>query len=60
MMLAARVAALRDGRANVAYDDIAPVVAPALRHRLILNFEAQADGISPQSVIDDLLGAVRP
>ncbi|NBB96039.1 MAG: AAA domain-containing protein [Planctomycetes bacterium] len=60
MMLAARVAALHDGRANVAYDDIAPAVAPALRHRLILNFEAQADGIAPQAVIDDLLAAVRP
>jgi MoxR-like ATPase len=60
IMLAARVAALRDGRANVAFEDITPAVAPALRHRLVLNFEAQADGVSSEDVIADLQANVRP
>jgi MoxR-like ATPase len=39
----------------VAYDDIRQAALPALRHRLILNFEAQAEGITPDSVIQDVL-----
>ncbi len=51
IMLAAKVAALRDGRPNVAFDDVDKVARAALRHRLILNFEAQADGVEADDII---------
>ena len=55
ILLAAKVRALRDGRANVAFDDLSACAAPALRHRLILSFEAQADGVSTDQVIEHVL-----
>ena len=60
MILAGKIMALLDGRYNVAYDDIRQAARPALRHRLILNFEAQAEGISPDGVIEAILEEVRP
>ena len=54
ILLAAKVRALRAGRPNVAFEDVRAVVAPALRHRLILSFEGQADGV----VADDLLAEI--
>ncbi len=55
IMLAAKVAALCDGRPNVAFDDIADVAHAALRHRLILNFEAQTDRIPTDDIITQTL-----
>jgi MoxR-like ATPase len=60
MILAGKIMALLDGRYNVAYDDIRLAALPALRHRLILSFEAQAEGITTDAVIEGLLGAVLP
>jgi MoxR-like ATPase len=60
MILAGKIMALLDGRYNAAYDDIRQAARPALRHRLILNFEAQAEGISPDRVIEAILEEVRP
>jgi MoxR-like ATPase len=57
IMLAAKVLALRDGRYNVSFADVRAVVAPALRHRLILNFEGQAEGISTDNVIKKVIDA---
>ena len=54
-MLAAKVRALTQGRFNVSYDDIAAVAASALRHRLIVNFEAEAEGITTDHVIQQIL-----
>jgi len=54
ILLSSKVRAMRDGRANVAFEDVRAVVAPALRHRLILSFEGQADGV----VADDLLAEI--
>jgi MoxR-like ATPase len=54
MILAGKISALMDGRFNVAYDDIRNASLPALRHRLILNFEAQAEGISTDQIITQL------
>jgi MoxR-like ATPase len=54
MILAGKIMALMDKRYNVAYDDIRQASLPALRHRLILNFEAQAEGINPDQVISSL------
>ena len=57
MILSAKLAALRDGRANVAFDDIEQAAPPALRHRLILSFEGQADGIRPDEIIRQVLAS---
>ncbi|RPI28787.1 MAG: MoxR family ATPase [Chloroflexota bacterium] len=58
MILAGKITALLDGRYNVAYDDIRQVATPALRHRLILNFEAQAEGVTTDAVIQAILDHV--
>ena len=54
MILAGKIMALLDKRYNVAYDDIRQAALPALRHRLIMNFEAQAEGIDSDQVISAL------
>ncbi|HRI86856.1 MAG TPA: AAA family ATPase [Candidatus Hydrogenedentes bacterium] len=55
LLLGAKVTALRAGRYNVSFDDIKSSALPALRHRIILNFEAEADSIPADAIIDDLL-----
>ncbi len=55
MILAGKVRALTQGRFNVSFDDIQSVAAAALRHRLILNFEAEAEGITTDHIIAQLL-----
>jgi MoxR-like ATPase len=51
MVLGAKIHALLEGRFNVAFSDVQAVAAPALRHRVILNFEGEAEGISTDSVV---------
>ncbi len=58
LVLAAKVRALLDGRYNVSFEDLRRVYLPALRHRILLNFEAQAEGIDPDEVLLKILGAV--
>jgi MoxR-like ATPase len=58
LILAGKVEALLDNRKAVAIDDLRRVARPALRHRLILNFEAQAEGVSPDTIVEDILGKV--
>jgi MoxR-like ATPase len=55
LLLGAKVLALLDGRFAVACADIKAVARPALRHRLILNFEGQAEGVAPDDIIDFIL-----
>ncbi|MCR4316109.1 MAG: MoxR family ATPase [Planctomycetes bacterium] len=55
LILAAKIKALLDGRYHVSFDDVARSARPTLRHRLILNFEGEADGISPDNVVDTIL-----
>ncbi len=55
MILAGKIMALLDGRYNVAFRDIRTAAVPALRHRLILNFDGEAEGISPDAVIASVL-----
>ena len=55
LLLAGKVRALTGGRFNVSYDDIEAVAASALRHRLILNFEAEAEGITTDHIIGQIL-----
>lgn len=56
LILAGKITALLDGRYNVALDDLRAVASPTLRHRLILNFEAQAEGVTTDRVVQELLG----
>ncbi len=51
IVLGAKIHALLDGRFNVSYGDVQAVAPPALRHRVILNFEGEAEGISTDSVV---------
>jgi MoxR-like ATPase len=53
-----KIYALLDGRFNVSIDDIRAVALPSLRHRVILNFEGEAEGITPEAVIRSILDAV--
>ena len=55
LILAAKVRALLETRFHVAQEDIEFIARPALRHRMILNFEGQADGIETDALIDGLL-----
>jgi MoxR-like ATPase len=55
LLLAGKVRALTQGRFNVSFDDIAEVAFPALRHRLIPNFEAEAEGITTDHIIAQIL-----
>jgi len=58
ILLAAKVRALLEGRFNASYEDIQAAAHPALRHRLILNFEAEAEGITTDHIIDQVLNDV--
>lgn len=55
ILLSAKVLALLDGRVNVSTDDIRRSVKPALRHRLILNYQAEAESITTDDIIDNIL-----
>lgn len=55
LILAGKVRALTQGRFNVSFDDIEAVAAPTLRHRLILNFEAEAEGITTDHIVAQVL-----
>jgi MoxR-like ATPase len=57
LILGAKVAALLDGRVNVAYEDIRRVALSALNHRIMLNYAAQADAIEPEHLIERVLEA---
>jgi MoxR-like ATPase len=54
LVLGAKVRALAEGRFNVSADDVRALAAPALRHRIILNFEGEAEGLD----VDTLIGQV--
>ena len=56
--VAAKVRALTQGRFNVAFDDIAAVAPAALRHRLIGNFEAEAEGMDADRILGRILSEV--
>jgi len=58
LILGGKVRALLDGRYNVSMDDIRALMLPALRHRIILNFEAQADGRTPDDLLEEIAGKV--
>ena len=60
LLLAGKVRALAEGRFNVSFEDIQTMAPAALRHRLILNFEAEAEGITTDQIIGQILETVSP
>jgi MoxR-like ATPase len=60
LVLAGKIHALMDGRFNVSVEDVRGVALPALRHRVIRNFEAEAEGISSDALVRAVLDAVAP
>ena len=55
MIMTAKVLALLEGRYNVSLEDLRTVAFPALRHRIILNFDGLAEGITPEELIETIL-----
>ncbi|MCB0311516.1 MAG: hypothetical protein KDD42_09785, partial [Bdellovibrionales bacterium] len=57
LLMVAKVIAVLDGRINLAFEDIKAAIVPAIRHRLILNFQAEADGVSADQIIEEVRNA---
>jgi MoxR-like ATPase len=57
LVLGAKVRALAEGRYNVSMEDIKALAAPALRHRIILNFEGEAEGVDTDNLVEQLVAA---
>jgi len=60
IILGAKVKALLEGRYNIAFEDIQHIAYHALRHRMILNFEGEAEGIDTDEIIKTILEEVMP
>ena len=58
VILAANARALLAGRPNVSFEDIRQMVPPSLRHRLILNLEADAEGIGAEKILSEVVERV--
>jgi MoxR-like ATPase len=58
LILTGKIRALLHGRFNLANEDIREVACPTLRHRLILNFEGEAEGVAPDRLVQEILGTV--
>jgi len=56
--LAAKARALLEGRFNVSFEDVRRSLLPSLRHRLILSFDALAEGVQTDQVLEEVLGKV--
>jgi MoxR-like ATPase len=60
LVTAGKIFALLDGRFNVSVDDVRAAALPALRHRIILNFEGEAEGITTEAVVGAIIDSVAP
>ena len=60
LVLAGKARAVLDGRFTVSIDDIRAAAMPVLRHRLLVNFHAEADNIGAPQLVDRLLQDIRP
>jgi MoxR-like ATPase len=58
LVLGAKARAITNGRYHVIYEDIRAMAHPVLRHRVLTNFRAESEGITTDSIVDDLLAAV--
>ena len=56
--LASKCRALLDGRAAASVDDVREVAMPALRHRIILNFEGEAEGVTTDTIVENIAGTL--
>jgi MoxR-like ATPase len=54
MILCAKVNALLDGRVSIGYDDVDDAIVPSLRHRLLRNFQAEAENVSTESILEQV------
>jgi MoxR-like ATPase len=57
-LLAAKIAALSDGRFAASVDDVRKVLKPALRHRILLSFEGEAEGVKTDTLLEEILTRV--
>lgn len=57
IIMAGKVSALLDSRINLSFEDIRSVILPALRHRLILNFQAEADNVTSDDILEEVRNA---
>ncbi len=55
LILCSKVNALLDGRVSVSYDDVNDAIVPSLRHRLLRNFQAEAENVTPESILEQAL-----
>jgi MoxR-like ATPase len=60
LLLAGKARALLQGRPAVSLEDVRAVATPVLRHRLLVNFQAEAEGLDAESIVEQLLASVHP
>ena len=60
LILGAKARALLEGRSVVAHEDVRAVALPVLRHRILLNFQAEADGVDADRIVHEVVDAARP
>jgi MoxR-like ATPase len=60
LVLGAKARAQVDGRSVAAPEDVRAVALPVLRHRILVNFQAEADGVDPDQIVSHLLDAISP
>ncbi|MFW5728188.1 MAG: AAA family ATPase [bacterium] len=58
LILAGKVFALLEGRFHVAYEDLRRAAYPSLRHRIVLNFRGEAEGLTSDAIVEELLDAI--
>jgi MoxR-like ATPase len=58
LLLAGKIRALFEGRFAASIEDVKAVALPALRHRVLLNFEGEAEGVSADAILGDILAAL--
>jgi len=58
IVLAAKIRALLEGRLNVAFEDVRALAAPALRHRVVLNFEGEAEGLNTDEIVSEVMAKI--
>ncbi len=59
LILGAKVVALLAGRVNVSFADVEEVAVPALAHRVVVNFAAQSEGVTPRAIVEHLIEVAR-
>ena len=59
-MIGGKARALLRGETHVTYDDVKALAHPTLRHRVLLGYKAEAEGITVEHLVDKLLETIRP